>query len=101
MVGEFFGVSTCRGGGDGGADADDVVVGGSGGSPSAGGAGRLRIDGLKTGFGLNATKYSSVSLRFFPAQSEMSFSTLLSVRWGARRAATVRLMRLSASAMSN
>ena len=89
MVGDLFGVSTS--GGDGGSTC--VIL--------TGGSGRLRIDGTKTGFGLNATTYSSVSLRAIPAQSEITLSTFSSVRCGARSAATVRLIRLSANATSN
>ena len=95
MGGELFGGSA--GGGVDGGDGGGVEVG----RLDSARTGRLRIDGSKTGFGLSATRYSSVSRRLIPAQSEMSISMLSSVRWGARRHATVRLIRLSASAASS
>ena len=46
-------------------------------SACTGGAGHLRIDGSKTGFGLNTTTYSSVSRRVIPAQLKMTLSTFV------------------------
>lgn len=59
------------------------------------------MDGAKTGFGLSATTNSSISRLGFPAQSARSFSTLWSVRMGARIPATVRLIWFSARAGSS
>ena len=68
-------------------------------SPS-GREGSFRIDGRETGFGLSPTRYSSTARFVMPAQSPRSFSTFSSLRWGARRPATLRLILPSARAAS-
>ncbi len=78
--------------------AGATAVGRGTGWSSNGGEGAFRIEGVKTGFGRSATRYSSTSRLVIPAQPVRSDSALSSVKCGARRPATLRLTRFSASA---
>jgi hypothetical protein len=69
-------------------------------SSLSGREGSLRIDGRETGFALSPTRYSSTARLVMPAESRRSFSTFSSLRWGARRPATLRLILPSAMAAS-